>query len=181
MTLSSIARRYAAALFDVTKKAGLTDEAGRELSAIAALLTGHDELRRVVETPAVPADRKKAIVEALLTPGRASDAVRRMFVMLAERDRLTLAPAIATAFEAKRLAEQRVVRAEVVTAAPLAEPTRAALARALSRVTGADVTITTRQDPEILGGVIATVGSVVYDGSVTGQLQRLRQKLVAEA
>ena len=181
MTLTSIARRYANALFDVTTKAKTSDEAGREVSAVASLIAGHDELRRVLETPAVPAERKRAAVDALLTAGRVGDPVRRMFVMLAERDRLALAPEIASAFEAKLLAARKVVRADIVTAAPLAETSRAALAAALGRASGAEVTLTTRQDPEIIGGLIATVGSVVYDGSVTGQLQRLRQKLVADA
>ena len=68
-----------------------------------------------------------------------------------------------------------------MTAVPLADDSRAALAAALGRAAGAHVTMTERVDPSIIGGVVAKVGSVVFDGSVTTQLARMRQKLVAES
>jgi F-type H+-transporting ATPase subunit delta len=181
VTLKSIARRYAAALFEVATKAGTLDQTGRELAGIAAAIAGHDDLRHVLASPAVPAERKKAAIDALMKAGRVSGDVRRLFEMLAERERLMLVPDVAAAFEATLLGARRVVRAEVVTAVPLEEKSRAALAQALGRAAGAEVTVTARTDGSILGGVVATVGSVVYDGSVTGQLDRLRQKLVADA
>lgn len=188
MTLKSIARRYAAALFDVTSRNGTEDRAGRDVAAVVALIQGHEGLRRALETPAVPAQRKKAVIEAVMAAagessagGQMGDETRRMVVMLAERDRLMTLPDVAVSFSERLMAARHIVPAEVVTAVPLADTSRAALAQVLGRVTGAEVTLTARLDPEILGGVVATVGSVVYDGSVAGQLERLKKALVADA
>jgi F-type H+-transporting ATPase subunit delta len=74
-----------------------------------------------------------------------------------------------------------VVMAELVTAAPLGDDREAALAHALGQATGHRVDVTGRVDESIIGGVVAKVGSVVYDGSVSRQLERMRQRLSAEA
>ncbi len=188
MTLKSIARRYAAALFDVATRNGTEEQAGRDVAAVVALIQGHDGLRRALETPAVPARRKKAVIEAVMaaagqagTGSQVGDETRRMILMLAERDRLMILPDVAQLFSERLMAARRIVPAEVVTALPLADASRTSLARALGRLSDAEVTITARVDPAILGGVVARVGSVVYDGSVAGQLERLKKKLVADA
>ncbi len=188
MTLRSIARRYAAALFDVTRRNGTEEQAGRDVAAVVALIHGHEGLRRALEAPSVPALRKKAVIEAVMAaagrtgPGsQVGDESRRMILMLAERDRLAILPDVAQSFSERLMAAKRIVPAEVVTALPLADTSRASLAQALGRLSDAEVTITARVDPAILGGVVATVGSVVYDGSVAGQLERLKKKLIADA
>ena len=71
--------------------------------------------------------------------------------------------------------------AEVTTARKLTAEDKAALLEHVAKLTKGKVEATFKLDPSILGGVVATVGSVVYDGSVAGQLGRLRQRLVAEA
>jgi len=174
----SVARRYAAALFDVVRKTGHTDRAGEELQTLVRTIEGHDELRRVFETPAVPAQVKKEIVSSLLkASGGYSDEVSRLAVMLAERDRLGLLSQLQAVYAERLLADKKIVPAEVVTASPLSDQNRAALTRALGAATGSEVRLTERVDPAIVGGVIARVGSLVFDGSVTRQLERLRQKL----
>jgi F-type H+-transporting ATPase subunit delta len=174
----SVARRYASALFDVAGKTGRTDRAGEELAAIARAVESHAELQQIFETPAVPAATKKAIVTAVLeSAGGVSDEITRLMTMLAERDRLSILPELQQAYADRLLVARRVVPAEVVTAAPLTDVSRAALSKALGAATGSQVTLTERVDPAIVGGVIAKVGSLVFDGSVTRQLERLRQKL----
>lgn len=184
MTIRTIARRYAAALFDVTRRAGTEERAGRELAAVAALITGHDQLRNILETPAVSPVAKKALVrEILVQAGGADLAVetQRLLAMLGDRDRLMLLPDVARAFGDRLLQAKRIVPAEVVTAVPLEDGPRAALADALAKATGTQVTLTTRVDPSIIGGVVARVGSVLFDGSITRQLERLGQRLRTEA
>jgi F-type H+-transporting ATPase subunit delta len=182
MTSRAIARRYAAALFDVVRKDADIDRAQRELDAIRAAITGHDQLRKVLDTPAVPMPTKRAILEAILSAlGDVSPQIGRLVSLLAERDRLAMVPEIADAFGERVMQAKRIVPAEVVTAVPLADQSRAALVAALGRAAGAEVRITERVDPSIVGGVVAKVGSVVFDGSVTTQLARMRQKLVAES
>ena len=178
MTTGKMARRYAAALFDVTRRNGTGERAGRELSEFAGLVDGHAELGRVLASPGVPASAKRAVIAGLLDKaGDVTPEVRRVVTMLADRDRLGALGSVAGAFAELLLEEQRVVRADVVTATPLSAASRAALGDALSRATGKTVTLNERVDPAIVGGIVARVGSLVYDGSVTRQLERLRDKL----
>lgn len=178
MSDQSIARRYAAALFDVAHKAGRADKAGEELASVVKTIAGHAELRRVLETPAVPAHIKKQIVSELLkAAGGFSDETTRLVLMLADRDRLDVLANLEKAYGERLLDDKKIVPAEVVTAAPLSEANRAALAKALGSATGRQVTLTEKVDPSIVGGVIARVGSLVFDASVTRQLEKLRQKL----
>jgi F-type H+-transporting ATPase subunit delta len=178
----SIARRYAAALFDVVGKTGRAEQAGTELSSITAMIDGHAELRRVLETPAIPAHVKKEIIGALLdAAGGFSGQVTRLVLMLAERDRLGSLSQVQLAYSDRLLDEKKIVPADIVTSVPLSEASRTALANALGSATGRQVTLKERVDPEIVGGVIARVGSLVFDGSVTRQLDRLRQNLATSS
>lgn len=180
MSARSMARRYAAALFDVTLASGSTQQAGRGLADLVQLIAGHAELNRVLTSPAVPAGVKRDVVTAVMkAAGSVPAEVQRTVTMLADRDRLAELPAMAAAFAERLLEAQHVVKADVVTAVPLSNASRVALTAALGRATGKSVTITERVDPGIVGGVVARVGTFVYDASVTRQLARLREKLTA--
>ena len=181
MTSRAIARRYAAALFDVVRKDADVDRALGELEAIKAAITSHERLRKVLESPGVPMATKRTILEAIVRGlGDVSPQILRLIGLLGERDRLAMVADVADGFAERVMHSKKIVSAEVVTAVPLADDSRAALAAALGRAAGAHVTMTERVDPAIIGGVVAKVGSVVFDGSVTTQLARMRQKLVAE-
>lgn len=182
MTLRGIDRRYANALFDVVSRGGDLSKARADLDDMAAVVAGHDELRRVLESPAVPAPKKRAVMSAVLdaAPGVMPE-IRRTLLLMADNDRLALLGPVAARFGERVNLASKILPAEVTTAVPLAGESRAALAAALGRATGSAVTITERVDPGILGGVVARVGSLVFDGSVTHQLEKMRQKLLAEA
>ena len=181
MTPRTVARRYAAALFDVVSRSGDVEHAERDLRAFVDLVAGHAELGKIFDTPLVPPARKRAVAEAILrAAGGVSDHVARLVLLLADRDRIGALADVAAAFSARAMQARRVVPAEIVTAVPLADGQRAALTKALGRVTSSEVMVTTRVDPAIIGGVVARVGSVVFDGSVTRQIERLREKLLAE-
>jgi F-type H+-transporting ATPase subunit delta len=181
MTSRAIARQYAHALFDVAQRGRQTDRLGRELAEFAALVASHSELSGVLANAAIPASRKRAIVEELLRAlPEMSPEVSRLLVLLADRDRIGHLEAIAAAFKDKAMDASHVVRADLVTAAPVDEPTRNRIADALGRALGRQVTMTERVDPAIGGGFVARVGSVVFDGSVARHLERIREKLLAE-
>jgi len=180
VTARAIARQYANALFAVATKVNRTADVGRELSAFAELVSANAELRQVLESPAVAPRKKREVVEALLAAiGQTSGEVSRLLTLLAERDRLPFLSEIAAAYVARANEAERVITADVVTAVDLSDDRRDALASALGRATDRRVTVNGRVDPAILGGVVARVGGMVFDGSVASQLERLRQRLAA--
>jgi F-type H+-transporting ATPase subunit delta len=179
MTSRAAATRYARALFDVALKEGAdVQQIGRDLSGFAGLLTEHESLGRIFSNPAVPTPRKRAIVEELIARAGALHAtLRKLLLMLADRDRLVLLPQLAAAYRTRLLDHAQVVRAEVTTAVALPEDRVAALKAGLARATGRDVQIENRVDPGIIGGVVTRIGSTVYDGSLTRQLQKMKESL----
>ncbi|PYQ73656.1 MAG: ATP synthase F1 subunit delta, partial [Acidobacteria bacterium] len=104
--------------------------------------------------------------------------VGKMLTLLADRDRLVLLPDLVASYRERLLDYRKIVRAEVTTAAPLGGDRAKALESSLARVTGRSVVLDMRVDASIIGGVVARVGSTVYDGSVTRQLEKIKERLV---
>jgi F-type H+-transporting ATPase subunit delta len=182
MTSRGAATRYARALFDVARKEADIQQVGRELGAFVGLVSGHEMLARTFANPAIPAQRKRAVVEQLLThAGATSPVVSKLLLMLAERDRLVLLPDLGAAYEARLMENAQVVRAQVTTAVDLPPERITALQQGLAQATGRQVQLDTTVDPSIIGGAVARIGSTVYDGSVTTQLQKVRERLTAAA
>jgi F-type H+-transporting ATPase subunit delta len=178
----SVARQYANALYQVAEAHQRTEPVGRDLADLARLVEQHADLKAVFETPLVVPRKKRALVDALAAASPdITVEVRRLLEMLADRNRLMLVAEIAAAFARRVMAADRVVAADVVTAVPLDEGRKASLAQALGQATGQTVTITDRVDPGIIGGVVARVGSLVFDGSVVRQIERMRQTLLGDA
>lgn len=182
MSARSAARRYAAVLFEVVNKTGDVGRAERDLNAFVDLVNGHALLKQVLSSPALPAARKHAILEAIFAQaGDVTVEVQRLLLMLADRDRLTMLADVAAAYTARVMEHRKVVDAEIVTAHPLPEGRRDLLAKALSDASGASVQLKESINPEIVGGLVARVGSVVFDASLTRQLEKMRQRLLAQA
>ena len=182
MSLRSAARRYAAVLFEVVQAKGDLGKVEGELQQFVELVEGHQELQTVLAHPAIPALKKRELIKAILNASPdISPEVRRLLLMLAERDRLGSLRDVASAFTGRLMAHRKVMDAEVVTADTLPGAQRDALARALSAAAGAEVRIKESVDPSIVGGIVARVGSVVYDASLTRQLEKMRQQLLARA
>jgi F-type H+-transporting ATPase subunit delta len=178
VTTRTAAHRYARALFDVgLREQQDLDGLERQLNAFLELLRQHPSLEKVLLNPAVPTPRKRDAVAALVPRLGLQTIVAKLLVLLAERDRLIVLPDLVVSFRDRRLDYQKVARAEVTTAVPLPESRAAAIERSLAQATGRTVTLVTRVDPSIIGGLVARVGSTVYDGSVATQLQKMRQKL----
>ena len=177
MTNDATIARHARALLDVADAAGQAEAVAGELDALAAAVTQPD-VARVLLNPAVPAPAKTDAVRALGTRLGLTTTTAKLLPILAEHDALGTLPGMARVFRTRLLERRNIVAAEVTTAAPLPADRAEALARRLGEVTGKQVQFSTRVDPSIIGGVVARVGSTVYDGSVTTQLARMRQKLV---
>jgi len=178
VTSRTAAVRYARALFDVlSRERGDLTAVERELDQFVALFAAHPELQKVMVNPAVPAPRKRAAVTELANRARLQPVLAKLMALLAERDRLALLPDVLRSFRERVLDHQNVVRAELTTAMPLAPERVSQIQRGLSQVTGRTVMLESRVDPALVGGLIARVGSVVYDASITTQLRKMKDRL----
>jgi F-type H+-transporting ATPase subunit delta len=166
-------------LFDVAL-AEKSDPVGieRQLAAFAELVASHADLEKALLNPAVPAPRKRAAVVEL-SARLPSAVLRKLLVLLAERDRLVLLPDVLAMYRERLLDHMQIVRAEITTAAPLAPERAQEIERNLAQATGRGVALTSRVDPSLIGGLVARVGGTVYDGSITTQLAKIRKRLVA--
>ena len=182
MTSRGAALRYARALFDVAVKEDDIQQIGRDLAAFNTLVSGHELLGRVLVNPAIPAARKRAVIEQLLAQGgKVSPVLSKLLLLLADRDRLALLPDLASAYEQRLMEHAKVVRAELTTAVPLPSERVTSLQQGLATLTGRQVHLETKVNPDIIGGAVARIGSTVYDGSVTTQLQKVKERLVSAA
>ena len=179
MTNKTAATRYARALLDVSvKEKGDLQRIEQDLAAWVDLLTNHPTLEKVLLNPAIPVQRKQAAVAELIARLKTSSVLAKLVTLLAERDRLVLLPELLASYRERLLDYQNVVRAEVTTSVPLAADRVKAIERGLAELTGRKVTVATKVNPSIIGGVVARIGSTVYDGSVTTQLRKMKQRLV---
>ena len=177
MSTRASAARYAKALFDVAIAESTPEQAEQELVAFSDLVRTHADLRQALESPALPAARKRAIVAQLLDRQQPSSPVRKLLLLLAERDRLDLLTDLVAVFHERVMEHLKVVQAEVTTAAALPAGQAEQLQQRLGTMIGRTVTLTTKVDPALIGGMVTRIGSTVYDGSVATQLAALRQRL----
>ena len=178
MTSRTAATRYARALLDVAiKESADLDRTARELDEFIGLLKQQPAVERVMLNPAVPAPRKRAAMEQIVKLTGFTPVVSKLLILLADRDRLALLPDLSAAYHTMLADRQNVVRAEITTAEPLSSERAAALEQTLAKVTGKRVTMHATVNPSLIGGVIARVGSTVYDASVATQLRKIRERL----
>lgn len=179
MSSRAAATRYAKALLDVAGNDATTVEG--QLSRFALTLGAHVELRQALLSPSVPARAKGPIVTAVAARlGMPGPAVR-LLQLLAERDRLHLIDDVLVVYRERVLERQKIVNAHVRSAVVLSPDALKAIETRLGTITGKSVSIDAVVDPDLIGGVVATVGSTVFDGSVKRQLEKLRKQLMGRA
>lgn len=181
--ISVIGTRYAKALLDVAlapKSKGDPKEVLKELRSINAMILESDHLHNALLSPAVSPARKRAVLARLMGEDGISRTVRNFLFVVIDHRRIHDLPSIVEAFDV--LLDERLgfVRADVTSATLLPDAQRNELEAELSRLAGKKAKLTFTIDPALIGGVVARVGSVLYDGSVRGQLERLRLKLAAD-
>ena len=182
MTNRTAANRYARALLDVAIKEQADVQAiERQLADFARLFADHSALEKVLLNPAIPVQRKRAAVDELTGRMRPAPMVAKLLGLLAGRDRLVLLPELLSAYRERLLDHLKIVRAEVTTAVKMPADRAKAVEQTLTKMTGRTVTLETHVDPSIIGGVVARIGSTVYDGSVTTQLRKMKERLVASS
>jgi len=179
VTNKTAAIRYARALLDVAiKEQANLEQIEHELTQFADLFTQYPLLQKVMINPAVPVPRKRAATADLLARANFSPIVSKLLTLLADRDRLVLVPELLAAYSDRLLDHRHVVRANVTTAATVDGRRSDAIQHGLAELTGRTVKLSMTVDPSIIGGMVARIGSTVYDASVTRQLEKMRERLV---
>jgi F-type H+-transporting ATPase subunit delta len=177
MSIRGSAARYARALFDIAATEGGLDKIEQSLAEFSSLLEGSVELRSTLHNPAVPTAVKRGVIDQLVARTQPPAPLAKLLGLLADRGRLELLPALASAYQQRLMDHNGVVQAEIVTAEPLDDIRVAALQQRIASATGRTVLVTRRTEPAIVGGVVAKIGGTVYDGSIAAQLARMRVKL----
>jgi F-type H+-transporting ATPase subunit delta len=175
--MSVAANRYAKALLDVLFPDGA--ELGLEqLMKFSSLLNSQPEMRQLFENPTIAADRRKGVFDGIADKLAYDPRVRNFLKLLIERNRLDLLSAVIRAYQSLLDEKLGLVRAHVTSASPLDAAQQRAVAAKLESVTGKKVRVELSVDPALLGGVVAQVGSTIYDGSIRQQLQTFKQRLI---
>jgi F-type H+-transporting ATPase subunit delta len=177
--MATVVNTYARAFADVVIGSRL--DAVRTLAEaqqVAALADQSRELREVWDNPSIAAEQKRAVLDAIMQRAGISRPVRNFVAVLIDKGRTRFLPEIVKQFRRDLNERLGIAEAQVTSARELTVQERAELERDLSRVTGKTVRANYEQNPALLGGAIARIGSTVYDGSVKGQLERIRQQLV---
>jgi F-type H+-transporting ATPase subunit delta len=181
---SAAASRYARALVEVVLAPGSgldPRDVGAQLERVETLLEQSPDLRHVMFSPAVASSKKRGVIAQLSGELGLAPKVRNFIYVVIDHRRMEILPAIREAFEANIDEELGFVRADVTAAQPLTDAQRAALESELVKVSRKRVRMQFATDESLLGGVIAKIGSTVYDGSVRGQLESLRKRLATES
>lgn len=171
------ARRYAKALYMSAREAGLAATVGEELERFFETVMTHEQARDVLSRPWIKPDDRRAIAVELAGKNAAGRLVQNFAGLVAERGRIDHLPEIVAAYRALADEDLGQARATVRSAVPLADDDKQRLGQRLEQVLGKRVILEEQIDPTLLGGFVAQVGSYILDGSLDGQLARLRERL----
>ncbi len=173
--LVTIARPYAEAVFRVAKEGNAFAEWSRTLALCAAVVRD-PQMAALIADPNVPRETLARVLMGVCG-GDLSEPARNFLQVLIDNDRLAVLPQIAQLFEELRREHENEVEAEIASAFPLSEAQVTELVAGLEKRFGRRVKVSTRVDPSLIGGARITVGDVVIDGSVAGQLQKMASAL----
>ena len=178
--MASVANTYARAFADVLLSEHLDAvEAVAELRNIADLLAESVELRQVWENPAIPAEQKHRLLDVIAKRDGISTPVRNLVAVVIDHRRVRILPQIIQQVGKEVDARLGFAEAQVTSARELGEAEKRVLEGQVARVTGKKVRASYLQDASLLGGATVRVGSTIYDGSVKGQLQRIKEAISA--
>jgi F-type H+-transporting ATPase subunit delta len=178
----AVSNRYAKAFVDVIFNAKLDPQKIVSLlQQIVGTYESSEDLRKIWGSPAVPAEQKRALLDQIVSQmGDVPRPMRNFIAVLIDQSRINILPDIAKQFETELNTQLGRVEAEVTSSRQLSESERQAVVARVAKITGRKVSAKYSIDAALLGGAVVRVGSTVYDGSVRGQLQKIKQELVSE-
>jgi len=176
--MADIAGTYARALADVIFDLHLDPRSTlQEAQSVAGLAAESKDLREVWETPSIAATQKRAVLDAIAARENISRPVRNFLAVLIDHRRINFLAPIVEQLEQEINRRLGIVEAQITSARELGDSERQALESQVERLTGKKVQARYMQDASILGGAVVRVGSTIYDGSVKGKLERLKEAL----
>jgi F-type H+-transporting ATPase subunit delta len=178
--MAAFAARYASAFLDVITAAKLDTAAiDQQLTDFLGTWDGSLELRSFFTNPAVPALQKVAFLDKLNEKLGLRKELRNLLAVLIDNDRIGSVVEVAQAYRRLLQNQLGIRQAEIVTARELTEAERTSLVAEIGKLAGSQIEASFRLDAAILGGTVVRIGSTVYDGSVRGRLDRLKEALTA--
>ena len=176
--MASVASTYSRAFADVVLGAHLDADASiAELRSIASLLSESSELRRVWENPAIPAEQKRRVLDVIVERDGISKQVRNLVAVLIDHRRVHFLEPIIGQLEKELDARLGFAEAEITSARQLDDAEKREFEAQVGKLTGKKVRARFGQDASLLGGAVVRLGSTIYDCSVKGQLERLKEAI----
>jgi F-type H+-transporting ATPase subunit delta len=176
--MASVTNTYARAFADVVFDGRLdADRTLREAQSLAELVASSKVLREVWETPSIAADQKRAVLDAIVAREGISKPVRNFVAVLIDHRRVDFLGPIVKQFEQELYARMGFAEAEITSARQLSDAERRGLEADVEKMIGKKVRARYAEDPSVLGGAIVRVGSTIYDGSVRGQLDKIKEAI----
>jgi F-type H+-transporting ATPase subunit delta len=178
--MAAYVARYARAFADVVSQEKLdTAKLDQQLNDFLATWDASAELRELFVNPAVAAQQKIAVLDKMNAKLKLQKELRNLLAVLIKNDRIHDVKEVAAAYRSELQERQGVRSVEIVTARELSEKDRVSLAAGVGMLAGAKIQARFKLDQSILGGTVVRIGSTVYDGSVRGRLERLKDALIA--
>lgn len=177
MSSGSLARRYAKALMEIGVAENNYERIGTDLESLATAISSSKELADLLSNPLFPRSDREKIVLAILDRIGVSQTIINFSKLLLDRERMSIIPDIHRALTSMIHEMSGQITAEVLTAKPLSPAQQDELKKTLEELSGKKILISLKEDPSLLGGVIAKVGDLVYDGCLRTQLQELKRSL----
>jgi F-type H+-transporting ATPase subunit delta len=176
--MASVASAYARAFADVVLSSHLdADRSIAELRNIASLLAESSELRRVWENPAVPAEQKRRVLDVIAERDGISKQVRNLVAVLIDHRRVHFLDPVIKQLEKELNARLGFAEAEITSVHELGDAEKREFEAQVAKLTGKKVRAHYGQDASLLGGAVVRVGSTIYDGSIKGQLERMKEAI----
>lgn len=176
----TVARKYARAFLEISLQAGNYDLLGQEMGILADVLKMNKELRTVLFSAVYPAATRKRIIQAIADPLGLSPTTLHFIDLLIDRERMDHFIEVARAYENLSDAVANRVRATLFTAGEITPELVKTIKGQLEVATGKEVILAVEEDPSLMGGVMARIGHVIYDGSLMTQFQKIRENLYKE-
>lgn len=177
MSYSELATRYAKSLYEVSAEKNYADKVFSELRGLQEAFQKDTQITEFLNSPILKAEDKAKALEAALKNGGLSEETRALILLLAKKGRLPIFSEVVEAFQARADEAHGVTRGTVRSAIVLSPEERKRIETTVSNYTKKQVILTYKEDPNVIGGLIAEVGSYTFDDTLKSHLRRLNEEL----